>query len=126
MKHKYSVSCFISTTKTDLRPCVLFARLKPFVFVRHSPTLIQCSGNLTPEVDSVKAEAVINGQILQQSPLAARVSLAPNIQLNLQGSDPLSGFRGQLLPEIWPEAKRLLLSLLQRKDETAHDKLKHV
>ena len=47
------------------------------------PALIQQAGNVTLEVNSVKAEAVINGRTLQQLLLKAHVALALNIQLNL-------------------------------------------
>lgn len=42
-------------------------------------------GNLTPEVDSVKTEAVINGPSRQQALLPAHVALASNIRLDLRG-----------------------------------------
>lgn len=85
------------------------------------PALIQRAGNVTPEVNSVKAEAVINGRTLQQLLLKAHVALALNIQLNLWGLTRSQGSKVNYSLKYgrasWG-AKRLLLSLLLLKNTT--------
>ena len=96
-------------TSFSLTSIYFVSSTEPFVFMWHLPTLIQCVGNLTPEVSSVKAEAVINGPTPQQSPLAAHVSLASKLQLNLwapiccQGSEVNYSLKyGRLLSLLQP------------------------
>ena len=89
--------------------------------MRHLPALIKRAGNVTPEVNSVKAEAVINGRTLQQLLLKAHVALALNIQLNLWGLTRSQGSKVNYSLKYgrasWG-AKRLLLSLLLLKNTT--------